>query len=150
MVIAGIEENCRTRKAEMNEEVSVPIEAQAKAPIDAVLALSAERIPVPESGVVARCVLCYGLPGNPGDCAHGDRYAIQFGSHGGVVLCQRALQRLAELTHPHLERPAATIEGLEALLKSEDKTPVEILPDGSVRTKIPETEFSDSQPVGEG
>lgn len=140
----------------MTDEVSTPKEAKAKAPVDAVLALCAERIPVPESGIVGRCVLCYGLPGNPGDCTHGDRYSIQFGSHGGVVLCQRALQRLAELTHPHLEEPVntirkkPTIEELEAILRSEDRTPVEILPDGTIRTKIPETEYTDSQPVGEG
>lgn len=107
----------------MTEDVK-GAETTAKAVQDPINALTAVRIPTLESAPSARCVLCYGLPGNPGDCTHGDRFAIEFGSHGGVVLCEKALGHLFGLTHRHLN------------------------PDKSAG--IAEVEFSNSQPVGEG
>lgn len=46
---------------------------------------------------------------------------------------QRAIANAYDTMSGSAEKPKPTIEDLERLLKSEDDTPVEILPDGSIR-----------------
>jgi hypothetical protein len=50
-----------------------------------------------------RCQMCWQREGTPPDCTPGRRFVVNFGVHGGLILCEEALTKLVQLSDKHLE-----------------------------------------------